>query len=134
VRIQRRFASERIVIAGYAIFGTLMLLWPLAGSLPALLLLIALAAGVDGPALVAQFAVRQKLVARSLYGQVFTTAAGLKVGSFALGAGLAGPVVVGIGSAEALVMAASAQLLAALVGLVLMRLPARGLAQASSGG
>jgi predicted MFS family arabinose efflux permease len=134
VRIQRRFASERVVIAGYAIFGTLMLAWPLAGSLPVMLVLIAFAAGADGPALAAQFAVRQKLVPRSLYGQVFTTAAGLKVGSFALGAGLAGPVVVGLGSQEALLLAASAQLLAACVGLVLMRMPARILAQASSGG
>lgn len=134
VRIQRRFAPERIVIAGYATFGTLMLLWPLAGSLPALLLLIALAAGADGPALAAQFAVRQKLVPRSLYGQVFTTAAGVKVGCFALGAGLAGPVAVGLGSAEALLLAAGAQIVAACLGLALMRGPARTLAQASSGG
>ena len=73
VRIQRRFASQRIVIAGYAIFGTLMLLWPLAGSLPVMLALIALAAGADGPALAAEFAVRQKVVPRTLYGRVFTT-------------------------------------------------------------
>jgi predicted MFS family arabinose efflux permease len=134
VRIQRRFPSERIVLSGYAIFGTLMLLWPLAGSLPVLLALIALAACVDGPALAAQFAVRQEVVPPSLYGQVFTTAAGLKVGSFALGAGLAGPVVTGLGSAEALLLAAGAQLAAAALGLALMRLPARELAQAPSGG
>lgn len=134
VRIQRRFESQRIVLAGYAIFGTLMLLWPLAGSLPAMLALIAVAACADGPALAAQFAVRQKVVPRSLYGQVFTTAAGVKVGSFALGAGLAGPVAVGLGSQEALLLAASAQIAAACVGLALMRMPARSLAQASSGG
>ena len=33
VRFQRRFPAERIVIAGYAIFGSLMLLWPLATAL-----------------------------------------------------------------------------------------------------
>jgi predicted MFS family arabinose efflux permease len=125
VRIQRRFASERIVLAGYAIFGSLMLLWPLAGSLEALLLLIALASLVDGPALAAQFAVRQQVVPPSLYGQVFTTAAGLKVGSFAMGAALAGPVATGLGSAEAMVVAACAQIFAALLGLLLMRLPGR---------
>jgi hypothetical protein len=54
--------------------------------------------------------------------------------SFALGAGLAGPVAVGLGSEEALLLAASAQLVAACVGLALMRMPARSLAQASSGG
>ena len=128
VRIQRRFPPERIVLAGYAIFGALMLLWPLAGSLGVLLVLIALAASVDGPALAAQFAVRQQVVSPSLYGQVFTTAAGLKVGSFAMGAALAGPVATGLGSAEAMVVAACAQILAAVTGLLLMRRrPARAL-------
>jgi predicted MFS family arabinose efflux permease len=134
VRIQRRFAPERIVLAGYAIFGVLMLTWPLAGSLPVLLVLVAVAASVDGPALAAQFAVRQRVVPPSLYGQVFTTAAGLKVGSFALGAGLAGPVATGLGSAEALVVAACAQVAGAAIGISLMRMPARALPQASPGG
>jgi predicted MFS family arabinose efflux permease len=134
VRIQRRYPPERIVLAGYALFGTLMLSWPLAGSLGALLLLIAVAACVDGPALAAQFAVRQRVVPPSLYGQVFTTAAGLKVGSFALGAALAGPVATGLGSAEALVLAACAQIVAAAVGVALALLPARAVAQTSPGG
>ena len=134
VRIQRRVAPQHIVLAGYAIFGVLMLSWPLAGSLAVLLLLIALASSVDGPALAAQFAVRQQVVPPGLYGQVFTTAAGLKVGSFALGAGLAGPVATGLGSSEALLLAASLQISAALVGLVLMRLPVRRTAQFSAGG
>jgi predicted MFS family arabinose efflux permease len=125
VRIQRRFPPERIVLSGYAIFGALMLTWPLAGSLPVFLLLVALAALVDGPALAAQFAVRQQYVSPSLYGQVFTTAVGLKVGSFALGAALAGVIVTGLGSAEALVMAATLQMVGAVVGVTLMRLPRR---------
>jgi predicted MFS family arabinose efflux permease len=125
VRIQRRFPPERIVLTGYAIFGLLMLSWPLAGSLAVFLALVSLAALVDGPALAAQFAVRQRYVPPSLYGQVFTTAVGLKVGSFALGAALAGAVVTGLGSAEALVMAATLQMVAAVVGVALMRLPGR---------
>ena len=125
VRIQRRFRPERVVLGGYALFGLLMLSWPLAGSLPVFLLLVALAALVDGPALAAQFAVRQQYVPPSLYGQVFTSAVGLKVGSFALGAALAGAVVTGLGSAEAIGLAATLQLLAAVVGVTLMRLPSR---------
>jgi predicted MFS family arabinose efflux permease len=125
VRIQRRFPPERIVLVGYATFGVLMLSWPLAGSLPVFLALVALAALVDGPALAAQFAVRQQYVPPSLYGQVFTSAVGVKVGSFALGAALAGAVVTGLGSAEALVVAASLQISAAAVGVTLMRLPGR---------
>ena len=134
VRLQRRFPPERIVLSGYALFGTAMLTWPLAGSLPGLLVLIAVAGLADGPALAAQFAVRQQVVPPSLYGQVFTTAAGLKVGSFAMGAALAGPVATGLGSAEAMLVAAAAQLIAAVVGVTLMRMPARELSQASSGG
>ena len=72
VRIQRRFPPERIVLTGYAVFGLLMLSWPLAGSLPVFLALVSLAALVDGPALAAQFATRQRYVPPSLYGQVFT--------------------------------------------------------------
>lgn len=125
VRIQRRFHAERIVMGGYAIFGLLMLSWPLADSLAAFLLLVALTSLVDGPALASQFAVRQQYVPPSLYGQVFTSAVGLKVGSFALGAALAGVVVTGLGSAEALIIAASLQIAAAVVGVALMRLPGR---------
>ena len=134
VRLQRRIPPERIVLAGYALFGTAMLTWPLADSLPVLLVLIAVAGLADGPALAAQFAVRQQVVPPSLYGQVFTTAAGLKVGSFAMGAALAGPAATGLGSAEAMLVAAAAQLTAAVVGVTLMRMPARTLSQASPGG
>jgi MFS family permease len=132
VRLQRRIPPERIVLTGYALFGAAMLTWPLAGSLPVLLVLVAVAGLADGPALAAQFAVRQQVVPPSLYGQVFTTAAGLKVGSFAVGAALAGPVATGLGSAEAILVSAGAQVTAAVVGVSLMR--ARRPAQVSSGG
>jgi predicted MFS family arabinose efflux permease len=125
VRIQRRLPAERVVLGGYALFGLLMLSWPLAGSLPLFLALIAVAATVDGPALAAQFAVRQQYVPPSLYGQVFTTAVGLKVGSLALGAAASGALVTAIGSAETLLVAAAMQLLGAAVGFTLARLPAR---------
>jgi predicted MFS family arabinose efflux permease len=125
VRMQRRFPPERIVLAGYAVFGLLMLTWPLAGSLAVLLVLIAVAAMVDGPALAAQFAVRQQYVPPSLYGQVFTTAVGLKVGCLALGAAASGALATSIGSAETMAVAASMQLLGAVVGVTLARLPGR---------
>ena len=125
VRIQRRFPPEWIVVGGYATFGLLMLTWSLADSLPVFLVLVSLASLVDGPALASQFAVRQQYVPPSLYGQVFTSAVGVKVGSFALGAALAGAVVTGLGSAEALVVAATLQIVAAVVGVTLMSLPGR---------
>ena len=125
VRLQRRFAPEHVVIVGYALFGALMLLWPLAGSLAVLLPLMALAGAVDGPALAAQFATRQRWVPPELYGQVTTTAAGLKVGCFALGSAVGGVVVTGLGSAEAILLAAAAQFVAALTALALIRIRGR---------
>jgi hypothetical protein len=113
------------VLAGYALFGLLMLTWQLADSVPVLLGLIALAAMVDGPALAAQFAVRQRYVPPSLYGQVFTTAVGLKVGCLALGAAASGALVTRLGSAEVLALAAVMQLTAAAIGVTLARLPGR---------
>ena len=100
-----------------------MLLWPLAGSLPVMLGLVGLAAVADGLALAVTFAVRQRVVPSELYGQVFTTAAGIKVDSFSIGAALAGPAVVGLGSAGTLLAAAGLQFTAAGVGLLLIRLP-----------
>ena len=123
VRIQRRFPPWLIVVTAQAIFGSLMLLWPLAGSLALLLPLIAVAATADGPALAATFAVRQQVVPAELHGQVFTTAAGLKVGSFSVGAALSGPVVSSVGSAETIAIAAGVELCAAAGGFLLMRLP-----------
>jgi len=123
VRIQRRFPPERIVLAGYALFGVMMLSWPLAGTLAVFLVLVALAALVDGPALAAQFGTRQVHVPPSLYGQVFTTAVGLKVGSFALGSAIGGVIATELGSAETIVIAATMQMAGAVVGVTLARLP-----------
>jgi predicted MFS family arabinose efflux permease len=123
MRFQRRFRPWSIVFGGLVAFGLLMLLWPLAGSLAVMLPLVALAAAADGPALAATFAVRQQVVPPGLYGQVFTTAAGLKVGAFSVGSALSGPVVSGLGSAETIVVAAGVQLVAAVTGFALMRLP-----------
>ncbi|HKP21156.1 MAG TPA: MFS transporter [Thermoleophilaceae bacterium] len=123
VRVQRAFPPERIVLAGYAVFGLVMLTWPLAGTLAVFLVLVALAALVDGPALAAQFGTRQVHVPPSLYGQVFTTAVGVKVGSFALGSALGGVIAIELGSAETIVVAATLQMAGAVVGVTLARLP-----------
>jgi MFS family permease len=121
VRLQRRWPSERIVLCALGAFGVLMLSWPLAHTLPAALVLVAVAGIADGPGLAATFAVRQQTVPRDLQGQVFTTAAGLKVGSFALGSALAGPVVAGLGPRLAIVIAATIQLVAVAAGFAAMR-------------
>jgi MFS family permease len=121
VRLQHRWPPERIVIGAIACFGALMMLWPLQTALPAMLVVVACAGFADGPGLAATFATRQRYVPPELLGQVFTTAAGLKVGSFALGSALAGPVVLAAGSDGALVIAACVQFAAAGGAVVLMR-------------
>ena len=121
VRLQRRFAPHRIVLVSMLVFGVLMLPWPLAQSLPVALVLVAIASIADGPGLAATFAVRQEWAPRDLQGQIFTTAAGLKVGAFALGAAVAGPLVTGIGSSGAIIASAGTSFVGAAVGWLLMR-------------
>ena len=99
-------SPERVVAGSMTGFGVLALLWPLAHSLPVAIVLVALAGVVDGPGLTATFSVRQEQVPIELYGQVFSTASSIKVGSFALGSAVAGPLVVGIGARGTLVACA----------------------------
>ncbi len=121
VRLQKRYPPHRIVVVSLVAFGVLMLPWPLADSLPVALLLVGVAALADGPGLAATFAVRQDWAPRDLQGQIFTTAAGVKVGAFALGAAVAGPLVTGIGSSATLLVAAGTSFAGAAAGALLMR-------------
>ncbi len=121
VRLQTRFAPERVVLGAITVLGCIMLLWPLAGSLPVALALIALGGLADGPGLAATFGARQRWTPRELLGQIFTTAASLKVGAFAMGAACAGPAVNTLGARGTLVLAAGVQFIAVSAGLVLGR-------------
>ena len=113
VGVQRRYEPQHVVLVALAAFAVLLLPLPLAGSLGLAVVLLAIASIADGPALSATFAVRQDWAPADLQGQIFTTAAGMKVGCFALGSTLAGPLVTGIGSAGALLAAAGVNLIAA---------------------
>ena len=100
-----------------------MLLWPLASSPAVALVLIAAGGFVYGPGLVATFSVRQEEAPAELQSQVFMTGAGLKTASFAIGAAVSGALVVELGAAETIVLAACLHLLAA-AGGALTRAPA----------
>jgi MFS family permease len=121
VRWQRRIAPHRVVMLSLAGFGLLMLSWPLATSVPAAVVLVAVASVADGPALSATFAVRQDWAPRDLQGQIFTTAAGLKIGLFAAGSALSGLLVSTVGSDGTLLVAAGAQFVGALSSVLVMR-------------
>ena len=124
VRVHERFAPEHIVIVALGAFGLLMFTWPLAGSLAVALLLVALAGFADGPGLTATFAVRQRSAPPDLQGQIFTSAIGIKVAGFALGAAAAGPAVTGLGAGGALALAGGVQLAGVALGWALMAAPA----------
>jgi len=121
VRLQARLRPDRLVLGAIGLLGTLMLLWPLATALPVALALIWLSGIADGPGFAATFTVRQRWTPRDLHGQVFTTAASLKVGAFSLGAATAGPAVVALGARGTLLLAAGVQFAAVAAGLTLAR-------------
>jgi predicted MFS family arabinose efflux permease len=116
-RWQSAWQPQRVVLAGLALQGLVMATWPLAGSFPVALLLVALAGLVEGPAFAALFATRQRFTPPGLRGQIFTTGASLKVGAFAVGSALAGPAVTLGGVGGALLLVAASQLLGAGLGL-----------------
>jgi MFS family permease len=122
--LQRRFAPERIMLVAIGTLGLIMLTWPLAHSLPVAMLLIWLGGLADGPALASTFAVRQQHTPRRLYGQVMTTAVGVKIGMLALGAGSAGVLVEALDPSSVVLIAAAIQLVAVCVGWFAMRVRA----------
>jgi MFS family permease len=119
VRLQTRWRPERVMLGAILALGLVMLAWPLAPTVPVALALIALGGLVDGPGLSSQFAARQRWTPAGMLGQIFTTAASMKVGAFAFGAALAGPAVVALGAPGTIVLAGSIQIVAVLLGLML---------------
>jgi predicted MFS family arabinose efflux permease len=107
---------QRVVLAGLGLFGLVVAAWPLAPSFPAALALVALAGLVEGPAFAATFATRQRWSPPDLRGQIFTTAASLKLGAFAVGSALAGPALDRSGVGGTLVAVGALQLLAVTLG------------------
>ncbi|HEX7147021.1 MAG TPA: MFS transporter [Actinomycetota bacterium] len=103
---------QRVVVAGLGLFGLVLVAWPLAPSFPAALALVALAGLAEGPAFAATFATRQRWSPPTLRGQIFTTAASLKLGAFAIGSALAGPVLDRADVAGTLVAVGTIQFLA----------------------
>jgi predicted MFS family arabinose efflux permease len=110
------WAPQRVVLAGLGLFGLAMLAWPLAPTFPVALGLVALAGLVEGPAFAATFATRQRWSPPTLRGQIFTTAASLKLGAFAVGSALAGPAIDRAGVGGVLVGVGALQLLAVALG------------------
>ena len=118
--LQGRWRHERLALVSIAASGTLMALWPIAGSAVAALALVALAGLAYGPGFAAQFGVRQEWAPEELQAQVLTTAASLKPALFAVGAALAGPAVELLGTRGTLLAAAAMQGAATIAGTLLL--------------
>jgi predicted MFS family arabinose efflux permease len=122
---------QRVVLAGTGLFGLVVAAWPLAPAFPVALALVAVAGVAEGPAFAATFATRQRWSPPALRGQIFTTAASLKLGAFAVGSALAGPTLARAGVTGILVAAGGLQLLGVVLGWAS---GARGRAQAPVAG
>jgi predicted MFS family arabinose efflux permease len=109
---------QRVVLAGLGLFGLVVIAWPLAPSFGAALGLVVVAGMVEGPAFAATFATRQRWSPPALRGQIFTTAASLKLGMFAIGSALAGTALGVAGVGGILVAAGVVQLLGVALGFV----------------
>jgi MFS family permease len=107
---------HRVVLAGLGLFGLVVVAWPLTPAFAVALVLVALAGMVEGPAFAATFATRQRWSPPPLRGQIFTTAASVKLGAFAVGSAVAGPVLELVDVGGTLVAVGAVQLLAVVLG------------------
>lgn len=113
-----RTGPMRLAFLGIAGLGLAWTALAFAPTLPVAVGVIALAGALEGPVLASTLAVRELWSPASMRTQVVTTAASLKFGGFALGSAGAGAAAAAGGVTGALVVAASAQALGLLVGLL----------------
>lgn len=119
-----RHSPERVIIACTAVLGIAIAAWPLAGSIVAAAILVAIAGAISGPLLVATFAMRQRYAPENLIAQVTTAGASMKIGGYALGAAAGGWLVPELGAEAAMLVIAGLHLLAAGLGQLATRGPA----------
>ena len=120
-RVANRLPEERVGYLTMVMFGIMLGIVGLSPTLAVALVASAMAGFADGPLLAATLNLRQRVAPPHLRTQVFTTAASLKIGAFAVGAALAGYAADGVGVRGMLVVAGAGQLAAALTGLVARR-------------
>jgi MFS family permease len=121
-RIATKVSDELVVYIGLVAFGLLLAAIGAAPTLVIALAVSALAGFADGPLLAATLNVRQRVSPDHLRTQVFTTAASLKIGAFAIGSACAGFAASSWGARGMLVAAGAGQLVSAAAGLTARRL------------
>ena len=116
-RIATRISEEPAAMVAFIVFAATLAAIALAGSFPVALASAGAAGLIDGPLLAATLNLRQRWAPEWLRTQVFTTAASLKIGAFAVGSALAGPVSDAVGARGMLWVVAGGQVAAVLAAL-----------------
>lgn len=116
-RVAARVAEEPAAMVGFILFAVALTGIAVAPSLPVALGAAAVAGLLDGPLLAATLNLRQRCAPEWLRTQVFTTAASLKIGAFAVGSALAGPAASWVGARGMLGIVAAGQVVAVLAAL-----------------
>jgi MFS family permease len=117
-RIQARHPQEWVLFVGMVVMGLGMLTWVFAASLPTALVLVALTAVIEGPAVAAVMSLRQQRTPMGLQAQVMGTLGSVQVGAFAIGSAIGGPLVVTFGPRTCIVAVGAAVVLAGAIGAV----------------
>jgi len=112
-----RVSEEPAAMVGFVLFALALVGIAVAPTLPVALGAAAVAGLFDGPLLAATLNLRQRWAPEWLRTQVFTTAASLKIGAFAVGSALAGPTADWVGARGMLAIVAAGQVVAVLVAL-----------------
>jgi predicted MFS family arabinose efflux permease len=120
-RFQTRYSQDAVVFVTMVVMGALMLTWTLASALVVALVLVWLAALVEGPMVAAVFSVRQQRTPMSLQAQVMGTLASSQIAAFAVGSAIGGPLIEATSPTTAILAVGTMVLLAGLTGAVVRR-------------
>jgi MFS family permease len=115
-RVQARHPQEWVLFIGMVVMGAGMLTWVLASSIAVALVLVMLAAVIEGPAVAAVFSLRQQRTPTPLLAQVNGSLGSFQIGAFAIGSAFGGPLVVALGPQTCIAIVAGAIILAGALG------------------
>ena len=115
-RLAGRWSDQAVTMTMLGFVGAAFGGLAAAPSLGIAVLFAGIAGVFDGPMLAATLNLRQRLSPDVLRTQVFTTAASLKIGSFALGSALAGPAASAVGARGMLALVGAGQVVAIVSG------------------
>jgi MFS family permease len=118
-RFAGRVAEEPAAMVGFVLFAIALGAIAIAPTLTVALITAAVAGLFDGPLLAATLNLRQRHAPDWLRTQVFTTAASLKIGTFAIGSAMAGSVASWVGARGMVGIVAAGQIVAVVVALAI---------------